>query len=149
MSVNLVITCSDKHMLPAACCTLLSVRDNICGAMPNFAILAIGISQAEKEALGAFNARHKIDIEILDIVLPQDLPEANGRWIKSTLARLYIDLAVSREIDRMLYLDADTMAVAPIDEIFSIDLQGRALGAIDDYVTAFPEKAKRREASLQ
>ncbi|UWU16830.1 glycosyltransferase family 8 protein (plasmid) [Rhizobium sullae] len=148
MGRTAVYTFTDKYMLPAACCALLSVarhsRDRDMGQV----IVGIDLSPEHKASVAAFNARHGSSITIVDFTLPTDLPEASGRWTKATLARLYIDEIIDESIDRVLYIDADVLVVDPIDAIFQSDLHGNVIGAVDDYVTAFPDKAKKRELKL-
>jgi lipopolysaccharide biosynthesis glycosyltransferase len=49
------------------------------------------------------------------------------------------------EVDRILYLDTDIVALEPVDEIFNMDMGDKLAGVVNDHLAAiaFPEVAKR------
>ncbi|CAK08928.1 MULTISPECIES: glycosyltransferase family 8 protein [Rhizobium] len=143
-----VIVCSDVNMLPAACCTLLSVKRNLSSATVEFLLLGIDLKPNEIAEVGNFARLHGMAIKVLPYNTPDTALQARGRWSGATLARLYMDLHIPDHVERLLYLDADVLAVAPVDDLFAMDLQDKALAAIDDYVMAFPEKAGARQRKI-
>jgi len=143
-----VIACADANMLPAACCALLSIRDRLAAPKARYLLLAVGAGETQMREIEAFASRHSIAIEVLRDPTPKAEEPAFGRWSRATLARLYMDLIVPGNIDRLLYIDSDAIAVAPLDGLFRADLAGRALGAVDDYLMAFPDKMKRRRQRI-
>ncbi|WP_088673114.1 glycosyltransferase family 8 protein [Rhizobium sp. R339] len=148
MQQSAVIVCSDVNMLPAACCTLLSVKRNLVQADIEFLLLGIDLKPNEVAEVESFARLHEMTITVLPYAMPEKGLQARGRWSGATLARLYMDLQIPEKIERLLYLDADVLAVAPVDELFTRDLQGKALAAVDDYVMAFPEKAGARQRKI-
>lgn len=143
-----VIACSDANMLPAACCALLSVHENLAAVGVRLFLLAIDLSEAQVAEVESFGRLHAMTIEILPYKTAEYDRESFGRWSRATLARLYLDRHVPRDIQRLLYVDADTIAVALLDDLFRIDMQGKALAAVDDYLMAFPEKIGRRQQKI-
>lgn len=143
-----VIVCSDVNMLPAACCTLLSVRRNLSMADVEFFLLGIDLKGEEIAEVEAFARSHGMTIQVLAYRTPEAARQTRGRWSGATLARLYMDLHLPARVERLLYLDADVLAVAPVDELFTIDLEGKGLAAVDDYLMAFPEKSARRHEKI-
>lgn len=135
-------------MLPAACCTLLSVKRNLGGPGVEFLLLGIDLKPNEITEVGNFAQRHDMAIAVLPYHTPETAKQARGRWSAATLARLYMDLHIPGNVERLLYLDADVLAVASVDELFARDLQGKALAAVDDYVMAFPEKSGARQRKI-
>jgi lipopolysaccharide biosynthesis glycosyltransferase len=142
------IACADAKMLPAACCALLSIHNNLRAVKVRLLLLALGAQEKQIRDIEAFASRHSLEIEILPDPTPKTDEPAFGRWSRATLARLYMDLVVPPEIDRLLYIDADAVAVAPLDALFQADLAGKALGGVDDYLMAFPEKIGRRQQRI-
>lgn len=136
---------SDANMLPAACCTLLSASENL-GAYQNSSMTVVGLdlSEEQRALVQRFNEVHSVAISVLDFPIMSTLPASEGRWHKSTLARLFIDELTDPSIDRILYLDADVLAVKSLEGLMSMDLKGKAIGAVDDYISAFPEKLRNR-----
>lgn len=143
-----VIVCSDVNMLPAACCTLLSVKRNLARSDIAFFLLGIDLKTDESAEVENFARRHGMVIQVLPYQTPEEAKQTRGRWSGATLARLYMDLSVPADIERLLYLDADVLAVAPLDALFDMDLQGKRLAAVDDYLMAFPEKSARRNLKI-
>ncbi len=47
-------------------------------------------------------------------------------------ARMLFDRIIPKEVDRLIYLDCDVLARAPIEELAEADLQGRPLGAVKE-----------------
>ncbi|WP_230640049.1 glycosyltransferase family 8 protein [Shinella sumterensis] len=142
------IACADANMLPAACCALLSIHTNLKAINAKLLLLALGAEEKQLKEIAAFAERHSITIDVLPDPTPRVDGPAFGRWSRATLARLYMDLIVPDTIDRLLYIDADAVAVASLDELFQADLGVKALGAVDDYVMAFPEKIERRQQRI-
>jgi lipopolysaccharide biosynthesis glycosyltransferase len=135
-------------MLPAACCTLLSVARNSQENDIKLVIVGIDLPEDQKARVATFNAVNGIDIDVVDFTFPAEAPETAGRWHKSTLARLYLDKLMGEELERVLYLDADILAVGNVDPLFDVNLNGKAIGAVDDYRIAFPDKIGQLEREL-
>lgn len=148
MQQSAVIVCSDVNMLPAACCTLLSVKRNLAASPVEFLLLGIDLKPKEIAEVESFARVHGMAINVLPYNTPDAARQTRGRWSMATLARLYMDLHVPAHIERLLYLDADVLAVAPLDELFTRDMQGKALAAVDDYIMAFPEKSGARQRKI-
>lgn len=142
------IACADANMLPAACCALLSVHNNTHAVKLRLFLFAIGVDEKQIADIEAFARRHSIKIEVLRDTTSQLEGNSFGRWSRATLARLYMDIYVPPEIDSLLYIDADAVAVAPLDALFQLDLGDKALAAVDDYLMAFPEKIERRQKRI-
>lgn len=143
-----VVACSDKHMLPAACCSLLSVDQTAGKDRAVYYLVGIDLDAQDHADIASFTGKHGIKIEIVPYTTPDNLRATQGRWSSATLARLFLDQLLPSDIDRVLYIDADVLAVSPIDALWSVDLKGNIVGAVEDYLMAFPAKAKRRETRL-
>lgn len=53
--------------------------------------------------------------------------------------RLFLATELFSEYDRMLYLDCDTLVLGDITELFDTDLEGKALGAVEEYSFRYKE----------
>ena len=125
---------TDARMLPAACCALLSVERNSQKNDIKLVIVGIDLPEDQKAGVATFNAVNGIDIDVVDFTFPTDTPETAGRWHKSTLARLYLDKLMGEELERVLYLDADILAVGNVDPLFDVNLNGKAIGAVPSQI---------------
>ncbi len=57
--------------------------------------------------------------------------------------RIFLDKLLPGEVDKVLYLDADTIIASPIDELFKIPLENVAIGAAKDqqnFITATKQR---------
>lgn len=135
-------------MLPAACCALLSIARHNAAPATHYYLIGIDLTAEDIERVALFGRQNGVTIEIVAYSAPETLRETKGRWSKATLARLFMDGLLPADLDRLLYVDADVLVDAPIDPLWSVDLGGNLLGAVEDYLMAFPEKAERRESQL-
>jgi lipopolysaccharide biosynthesis glycosyltransferase len=143
-----VVACADARMLAAACCALLSVHDNLKTVKARLFLLAIDVDESQVINIENFARLHSISIELLRDSAPNADNASFGRWSRATLARLYLDLNIPSAIDRLLYIDADAVAVSEIDGLFKADLRGNPLGAVDDYLMPFRQKMERRQEKI-
>lgn len=143
------VTCADAPMLPAACCALLSVRRNVAGPL-RLVLVAVDPGDADARAVAGFAARHGIDIEMIPFESARLPPVGKGRWNRSAMTRLFIGDLLGEGGGRLLYLDADALAVAPLEHLRDVDLGGTCAAAVGDYLMAFPAKlaARRRDLGL-
>ena len=143
-----VIVCSDSRMLGPACCTLLSASQNFGPRKARLFLLVVDVdAQGQREVLD-FAAKNGIDIELLELVAPALQAHDFGYWSVATIARLYMDTLVPDSISRLVYLDADTLVVAPMSPLFEADLKGQPVGAVDDCLMALPLKMSERKARI-
>jgi lipopolysaccharide biosynthesis glycosyltransferase len=143
-----VVACADARMLPAACCALRSVHQNLTAVRARLFLLAIDVDENQVVDIENFARHHSISIELLRDTSPKAQGASLGRWSRATLARLYLDLNLPSTIERLLYIDADAIAVAGLDSLFNVDLKGKPLGAVDDYLMPFSTKIERRQEKI-
>lgn len=88
------------------------------------------------DEFGAALAWYEPDaLEVFADMAPR-LP-ASRRLTPVIYARLIIDRLIDPGIARILYLDCDMLVRAPIEDIYGIDMQGKALAAVRDTYGAF------------
>ena len=71
---------TDARMLPAACCTLLSVVRNSQKNDIKLVIVGIDLPEDQKAGVATFNMANGINIDVVDFTFPTDTPETAGRW---------------------------------------------------------------------
>lgn len=72
--------------------------------------------------------------EIINQMKEWGLPSYRGSYAANM--RLFIPRIISQEIERILYLDADTIVVADIIELYNVDMQGAAIAMALDSLGA-------------
>jgi lipopolysaccharide biosynthesis glycosyltransferase len=78
----------------------------------------------------------QVELIYVDFKFNADLLPLHGHIDVSTYYRLLIENYLPLDIDKILYLDADVIIDGSIDELFSMNLNGNAIGAVNHNITA-------------
>ncbi len=143
MALHIALTFDDNFWAPAyavmrSICISTSRRSDLV-----FHLLHMPLSaehRADLERIGTeFGAGLRFyalaempQFETLVAGLPQ-----RGRWPKVVYARLMLADLLPPEVERVIYLDCDTMVRSPIEMLYEIDLGGKPLGAVRDSTAPF------------
>lgn len=74
------------------------------------------------------------DFEILDVPTGTSVPESPaGHVSEATYLRLLAPELVPGDVTRVVYFDSDVLAVDALEPLWSVDLAGRAVGAVRDF----------------
>lgn len=125
--INIAITIDSAYTIGAAV-TLCSAIKTTSGSL-NFYIVDCGLSDKDKERLRAIvdaEADNRITI-IRFLVLPKNslTSRLGGQWAK-------VDVIQVLSVERVLYLDADTLVRGDLNALWRMDLQGNSIGAARD-----------------
>ena len=145
-----ITTATDSGYLPAACCQLKSVADHLPGGYDiDLYLICCDVSDKDLEAARAFFASKKVDVQIIvpDFV-EEKIKPINERWPRAAYLRLYFDMIFGPEIDRLIYLDADTRIMASVEPLVAFDLEGHPAGAVHDFVYYLSGNIRRRRKDL-
>jgi lipopolysaccharide biosynthesis glycosyltransferase len=128
--VVLVAAADEAFSGPAALALISAARST---SLPVVCVLlADEISESTSRRVHAAFARAGIAVDILG--LPNNILESlptGGRISRATYGRLLLS-RVAGDAERVLWLDADTLTVASIDQLLSMDLEGAPVGAVQD-----------------
>jgi lipopolysaccharide biosynthesis glycosyltransferase len=104
-----------------------------------FHLCHVGVTAAHQLTLGKvaneFGATvHQYDLTSSDYLAMRirDLPRVIGRYTPVVYLRLFLADILPVDIDRLIFIDADVLVRAPIEELAAIDLQGCVLGAASE-----------------
>lgn len=135
-----IVTCCTPSWLPMAVCTLKSCMDQGGTQLADFYVVAMGISDQDRLDFQAFLALHEISATLVNGVLPTELIDrASRRYSAAAFLRLTLDKILDPTYARVLYLDSDVLALGPIGQVLNYELQGKMLGAVEDY-QSFPTR---------
>ena len=135
-----IVTCCTPNWLPLAACTLKSCVDQGGADLADFYVVAIGVSDKDRVDFQAFLSKHKFAATLINGDLPSELiNRASKRYSAAAFLRLTLDKILDPTYARVLYLDSDILALAPIAQVLNYDLRGKALGAVEDY-QSFPTR---------
>ncbi len=138
---NAIVTCCTPSWLPLAACTLKSCFDQGGAELADFYVVAMGLTEKDRAEFQTFLTHHNFTATIIDGVLPQELIDrAPKRFSAAAFLRLTLDQMLDPTYQRVLYLDSDILALAPIAQVLNNELQGKLLGAVEDY-QSFPKRS--------
>lgn len=98
-------------------------------------ILSLGLSGTNRERLLALGERYGRNVTILEL---GDLREKigfsvdTGGYDISILGRLFLGELLPESVERILYLDCDTVVLRPLGALWRHDLSGAVLGAVQE-----------------
>lgn len=131
-----IVTVADRRFLPAACCVLISIRDHLPASVPVSCLLAgMDIDDHDVETANRFLEQHRMQPCVESFSsdeLLNDSFHVSERVTKASYLRLALDGIIPADFDRVLYLDADTRVLAPLEPLLLSDLEGYQFAAAHD-----------------
>lgn len=105
------------------------------------------VSIRDADALRSLGPAGAVSVHGVDAAIVADLPEVD-RFGRVVWLRFVLDQVVPQSVDRLLYLDADTLVVDSLTDLESVDLGGNELAAVPN-VMAPDDEARLRSLGLQ
>lgn len=143
--MNLVYTI-DNNFVPQLAANIQSVKQNNPNTQLNFYILSMGLSKANVDNLTGFFSDELCDVIIIDISDFKDRIafefDTTG-WNEIVLARLLLDNYLPNKIERVIYLDADTICRSSLRGLWQADLDGKTIAMAPE-----PTADRNRRTSL-
>lgn len=124
-----LLFCIDQKFLGELVCCLKSIE--IHGGFPHYHVYVIH-STLPKGTCDALQKDFAKDMTFHFVEAPEylfaDFP-VSRRYPKEIYYRLAAPLLLPKELDRILYLDADTVVINPLQELYSTDFEGNYYAA--------------------
>ena len=132
--LNAIVVCCTPNWLPLAGATLLSCVQNGGAEIADFYVLTSASKAFDRQQFATFTKAHGFAAKLIDVTLPKALANfPTARFSTAALLRLTIDQHLPAHYTRVLYLDCDILCENPLAEIFTVNLCGKSLGAVEDY----------------
>lgn len=143
--MNVVYTIDDKF-IPYVAVSMTSLRKNQRGPV-RFFVLALAVSEENakklKNYLESFPETTVCFVNLDKIEKYFDFSYDTAGFHPIVLSRLLLDRLLPQDVDRVLYLDADTLVRGNLSELWETDLGGCAIGACIE-----PTYSPERKAEL-
>jgi len=146
---TIVVTSADRQYLPPACCLLHSAHENL-RTRPDVSLFLVccDVEDGDLATAREMFAARQMAVEIVDAaeIAEKIKTIQSRRWPRSAYLRLFFDEIFGRDIDRLVYLDADTRVLTDLAPLLDAELHGNPVAAAHDlfyYVTN--RIAERRE----
>lgn len=128
-----VVIAADEHYVPHLGALICSIIDHLSpDAFLDLIILDGGIDFISQKQLAHLLGKRGA-IQFLDLSDEFTDQKVHMHFSRATFYRLILDkLIIDRK--RVLYIDCDTIVLADLAELFATDLNGKAIGAVFDYI---------------
>lgn len=123
--------------------SMLSVITNNPQSRISFHILTDGLSTSAKSRLRQTHKQHIDDVFIYEIDESKINNLELAKFNRNIWLRIFLPELVDENIQRILYLDTDTIVCGDISELFSMDLTGCSLAGCMDYMGFSDDVYKR------
>ena len=134
----------DDNFVPQAAASILSVCENNTEERIVFHVIGKNIADQNKEQLTAMVRAKGQQIRWTEMNSIREMfafRYDTGSWDDIILVRLILDRVLPGTVDRILYLDGDTMVRSSLRDLWEKDLSGYALGAVME--TTVTEERKK------
>lgn len=102
----------------------------------NIYILSNGIKNNNKEKIDLLSQKYKRSqikwIEAKDINKELQMRVKTDRGSLSQFSRLFISSTLPSELNRVLYLDCDTIIVQSLENLWNLDMKGKTIATLND-----------------
>lgn len=100
-----------------------------------------GMSDENRTLLECIAAKYGRELEFMEMpdwseTLNIELKSCKTGWLGFGYNRLFLTEYIPKNVDRVLYLDSDTIIEAPLDEMWNTDLEGYYIGGVDDCLSS-------------
>lgn len=145
-----IVTAADRRFLPAACCQLVSVSENLPKRdAAQLFLIVIDVEPSELKKVEEFFRRRKLFVHILAPRIDKILAHPTSKSITSaTYIRLYFDEIFDARWSRIIYFDADTRVCANLGPLLGTNLGEKPLGAVHDYFLYVTGRVHDRRQTL-
>ena len=129
--MNIVYTLNDAFV-PQVATSMCSILENSSmHKQAHFYLLSEGISSVNQKKLLEFVEKYGASISFIELEKLENYFEfsfdTNG-WSSIVLARLLIDKLLPEEVERIIYLDGDTLILGDLFQLWEEELGGKIIG---------------------
>ncbi len=143
--MNIVYTLNNKFV-PQVAAGICSVCKNNKSEKITFYLISDGISNENKQKLRTFVKNYNQNLKIIELGNIKDYIDFDfdtTGWNSIVLARLVLDKLLPQSVDRVLYLDGDTIVRASLADLYNTDMGHSVLGMVIE-----PTADHKRKQSL-
>lgn len=125
---------ADKNYIIPLSTTIISIIENNKFENIFFHIANIGFDKEEKTALSEIVTKNGKEISFYDInpTIFNSLPSPHGYLSNATYIRLFISDFLPKSINKIIYLDCDTIINDSLSTLWNINLEGHPIAAVLD-----------------
>ena len=130
--MNIVYT-SDDNFVPQACTGMVSVMENNKDSSIHFYILSKDIKPNHKQMITALASHYGQQVDLIDLPSTEELCGKSidtGGWNNIVLSRLFLNTLLPEDVDKVLYMDGDTIVRKGLIDLYNTDISNYTLAAV-------------------
>lgn len=133
-----VVYCCDDGFVDIFCTSISSLIINNYDNDISIFLINNNISEAKIRRIRQYVSGYSnVDISILpfpdlELIFSNGITFDKKHLSISTYGRLFVGQIIPKSIDKILYLDCDTIICTDISELFCLDLEDKIVGGVDD-----------------
>lgn len=139
--MKVMYTCDNNYIWLMGISTISLFENNQSLEELNVYLLGEDISQENKEELKKIGEKYKREVEVIDVPklnIPPSLVSA--RWPLSAFTRLFSGLILPTDVEKVLYLDCDTIINGDISELENVQFDGNIAMGVKDCISGTYKK---------
>lgn len=134
--MNVMYTCDNNYVWLMGISTISLFENN--KSLQNLKVYLLGenISQENKNELAKIGKQYDREIDVIDVPklnIPSVL--VSDRWPLSAFTRLFSGKILPETVDKVLYLDCDTIISGDISELDKVDFKGNIACGVKDCIS--------------
>lgn len=129
--MNITYNLNDKFV-PQAAASICSICENNKKENITFYLISGGISEENQQKLEKFVTKYQQKIKIIEIGDTRDYFDFDfdpSGWNPVVVARLLLDKFLPKSVERVLYLDGDTIVRGSLHDLYNTDMGEAVIGA--------------------
>ena len=130
--MNIVYT-SDDNFVPQTCTGMVSVMENNKDSSIHFYILSKNIKPNHKQMITALASHYGQQVDLIDLPSTEELCGKSidtGGWNNIVLSRLFLNTLLPKDVDKVLYMDGDTIVRKGLIDLYNTDISNYTLAAV-------------------
>lgn len=126
--INILFSCDTNYAMPMTVC-ITSIFENNKENQVNIYVLYSSLSEQQKEILINLAEKYKQKMELIAVPDHYFSTAPTLRWTKETYYRLLVTDLLPQELERIIYLDCDTIVNKNLNTLYQQDLGENFIGA--------------------
>ena len=137
-NISIVYICDEKYVMPT-CVSIQSIYENRKGSVYDIYIIGVDLSQKSKDKIKDINLPN-INIHLLNF--ENKYKDLNTNHVYVSKAALFkFDIPnILPDLDKVLYLDGDTIVLDDLAELFNTDIKDYYAGVVRDFPAYYVRK---------
>lgn len=144
-----VLYATDENYVRHAAASMLSLWDHNRSVRElTVHVLSMGITEESRAALDELAASFGREVKVYelgDISQWFDFSFNAGGFAQSTLARLFMARVLPESVERVIYIDCDTVVLDSLEDMFSLDMGSNYLGMVAEPTA---NKGRRKQLDM-